>query len=270
MVRSLFISVLAALILIAPTPGRAQQLGRVLRILTYNIHHGEGTDGKVDLERIAKIIQAGKPDLVALQEVDQGTKRSGGVDQVARLAELTGMHGTFGKAMDFQGGAYGVAMLSRWPLQEPRVHPLPSPAGVEPRVLLEAGVNMRGDAQAMRFFVTHVDHKSDPTHRAEQVAKIRELLSPASSPTVPAVLAGDLNATPKSEVVKSLLADWTDSAAEESFLTCPSHAPRVKIDYVLYRPATAWRAAETRAIAEAIASDHLPVIAVLELKQAPP
>jgi endonuclease/exonuclease/phosphatase family metal-dependent hydrolase len=266
MVRSLFISVLAALILITPMAGGAQVPGRVLRVLTYNIHHGEGTDGKIDLERIAKIIQAEKPDLVALQEVDQRTKRSGGVDQAGRLAELTGMHGTFGKAMDFQGGAYGVATLSRWPLQDPRVHPLPAPAGVEPRVLLEVGVNLHGDAQAMRFFVTHVDHKSDPAHRAEQVAKIRELVSPASSPAVPAVLAGDLNATPKSEVIKRLLADWTDSAAEETFLTCPSHAPRVKIDYVLFRPATAWRATETRAIAEPVASDHLPVIAVLEFR----
>ena len=83
----------------------------IVRALTYNIHHGEGTDGRLDLSRLAAIISSAAPDLVALQEVDLGTARAGGVDQLAELGRLTGMHPVFGKAMDYQGGAYGVGVL---------------------------------------------------------------------------------------------------------------------------------------------------------------
>src|SRR5688572_8882435 len=93
----------------APVPG-------TLRVLTYNIHHGEGTDGVFDLARIAEVIKSARADLVALQEVDQGTDRAGGVNQLDELARLTGMHAEFGKAMDYMNGGYGVAVLSRWPL----------------------------------------------------------------------------------------------------------------------------------------------------------
>ncbi len=264
MLRSTFVLILAALAFVALT-GSAQEPSRTLRVLTYNIHHAEGTDGKLDVERIAKVIQSAKPDLVALQEVDQATKRSGSVDQLARLAELTGMHSAYGRAMEFQGGGYGVGMLSRWPLQNVRVHPLPSPTGVEPRAILEATVALGEDGRKLQFLVTHVDHKADPAHRAQQVARIRERFPVTAEDALPAILAGDLNATPESEVIKSLLADWTDSATGKIFLTCPTNPPRVKIDYVLYRPAPAWRVLETQALEEPTASDHLPVLAILRL-----
>ena len=69
---------------------RGQQPPR-LRVLTYNIHHGEGTDGKFDYERLARVINGLKPDVAALQEVDRNTRRANGVDQAALLAKLTGM-----------------------------------------------------------------------------------------------------------------------------------------------------------------------------------
>src|SRR4051812_5905020 len=72
-----------------------------IRVMTYNTHHGEGTDRKLDLPRIARIISDSKADLVALQEVDSMTKRTNGVDQTAEYAKLTGLHGVFGKAMDY-------------------------------------------------------------------------------------------------------------------------------------------------------------------------
>ena len=79
-----------------------------VRVMSYNIHHGEGTDGAFDYERIAAVVNAWKPDLVALQEVDVGTRRARGVDQAARLAVLTGLH-----------HAYGAAMASHYNLREP-------------------------------------------------------------------------------------------------------------------------------------------------------
>ena len=78
-----------------------------LRVLSYNLHHGEGDDGKLDLPRLAAVITASGADLVALQEVDQKTTRTGGVDQAAELARLTGLRFRYGKALDYQGGAYG-------------------------------------------------------------------------------------------------------------------------------------------------------------------
>src|SRR5436190_5201783 len=72
-----------------------------LRVLTYNIHHGEGTDGRVDLSRLAEVVSAVDPDLVALQEVDEGTERVNGVNELAELARLTHMHPAFGKAMNY-------------------------------------------------------------------------------------------------------------------------------------------------------------------------
>ncbi|HET6406971.1 MAG TPA: endonuclease/exonuclease/phosphatase family protein, partial [Chthoniobacteraceae bacterium] len=155
--------------------GRADDQLRTVRVLTYNIHHGEGTDGNFDLDRIARVIRAASPDLVALQEVDQKTKRSGGIDQLQKLAELTGLHPAYGRAMDYQGGAYGVAMLSRWPLKESRTHSLPSDPGVEPRVVLSAELTIGETGSNVHFLVTHVDHRADPTQRTMQLAKLREI-----------------------------------------------------------------------------------------------
>lgn len=76
-----------------------------LRVLCWNIHHGAGTDGRIDIERIAAVIRGTKPDVVAFQEVGHGRTRSGRVAQAAEPARLTGMAGHLGKAMDFQGGA---------------------------------------------------------------------------------------------------------------------------------------------------------------------
>ena len=104
-----------------------------LRVLTYTLHHGEGVDGKLDLVRLARVITAARADVVALQEVDQKTTRTGGVDQAAELARLTGLHFAYGKAMDYQGGAYGQALLSRWPLAVGRLHRAPAPQPREGR-----------------------------------------------------------------------------------------------------------------------------------------
>ena len=93
-----------------------------LRILAYNIHHGAGNDEKLDLERIARLVHSLDPDLVALQEVDDRTERTGRVDQAAELGRLTGMAWAFGSFMDYEGGRYGMAVLSALPFAESRNH----------------------------------------------------------------------------------------------------------------------------------------------------
>src|SRR5207237_2406293 len=96
-----------------------------LTVMTYNLHHCEGIDKNLDVERIARVIVSVKPDLVALQEVDRNTNRTGHVDQAALLAKLTKMHGFFGKAMDYDGGEYGDAVLSRFDVKDSRIVALP-------------------------------------------------------------------------------------------------------------------------------------------------
>ncbi len=90
-----------------------------IRVLCYNIHHGEGIDRELDLQRIARVIQSVSPDVVALQEVDRKTARTGRVDQPAELARLLKMTVVFEKNIDFQGGQYGNAVLSKWPVVMP-------------------------------------------------------------------------------------------------------------------------------------------------------
>ena len=81
--------------------------------MTYNIHVGVGMDKKLDLQRIADVINKERPDLVGLQEVDRGVKRTEGKDEIVELAAMTRMDYAFAHNLDYQGGQYGVAILSR-------------------------------------------------------------------------------------------------------------------------------------------------------------
>ena len=100
-----------------------------INVVSYNIKHGAGMDGRLDLSRSANVLEALKPDLVALQEIDNTCTRSGGKNQAAELGKALGMHHAFGKFMDFQGGEYGLAVLSRYPILKTVRHTsyLPAP-----------------------------------------------------------------------------------------------------------------------------------------------
>ncbi|MCA9160258.1 MAG: endonuclease/exonuclease/phosphatase family protein, partial [Planctomycetales bacterium] len=102
-------------------------------VLSYNIHHAEGVDGRLDLDRIAAVIRRSQADLVSLQEVDQCVTRSERVDQPRELAKRLGMHVVFGANIDLQGGEYGNAVLSRYPIKFNKNHLLPNVGGGEQR-----------------------------------------------------------------------------------------------------------------------------------------
>lgn len=212
--------VLAVAIIVAPNAFAAEPLA--LRVLTYNIHHAEGTDGKLDLDRIAAIITAQKPDLVAVQEVDKNTKRTGGVDQAAELGKRTGLHVAFGKAIDLQGGEYGQAVLSRFPIRSVTTHPLPGKPGQETRIVVEVVVESPGRS-AVTLLATHFQH-DDADTRTLQAAKVNELFGKLERPMI---LAGDLNATPDSDSMKALAKLWVYATPpDQGLVTIPSNAPR--------------------------------------------
>lgn len=239
-----------------------------IAVLSYNIHHGEGTDGKLELERIAAIIRAADADLVALQEVDRFTRRSGLVNQAQELACRTGMQYFFGRTIDYQGGMYGNAVLARLPVNGFANRALPFTPGREPRGVIQLHVYSgpsETDNTIFRFFATHLD-----VSEADRLKAVPALLEfTAEEPDMPSLLAGDLNALPDSAPVKLLAEAWQVAGAGEHLPTYPSSAPARQIDYILYRPASRWRVLEVKVLEEALASDHRPILAVLELLPAP-
>lgn len=232
-----------------------------LRVLTYNIHHGEGTDRKLDLERIAKMILSAEPDLVALQEVDQKVKRTGGIDQPAELARLTDLRVVFGGNINLEGGRYGNAVLSRLPIKAHQNHALPSRNDGEQRGVLAVELELPGDRE-LQLLATHLDHRPDDAERLASATAINDLV--AKMPDRPAILAGDLNAVPDSQVLQRLLATWTNTT-DKPLATIPVGRPARQIDFVLVRPAARWKIVETKVLNEAVASDHRALLTVIEL-----
>lgn len=226
--------------------------GGSLRVLTYNTHHGEGVDGKLDLGRIAAVMTGSGADVVAVQEVDVATGRTGRVDQAAEYRRLTGLEGRFGKAIDFQGGAYGQMLLSRWPISDFAVHRLPNPRGREQRIAVSARIQPPG-RPAFRFVGVHLDATRDDSDRGLQV---ESLLSTFGSLAEPVVLAGDFNDTPESRVMRRALGRWSDASAASPQPTIPAEKPGSRIDFVLFTPLPGWSVRSSRVMPEAVASDH--------------
>ena len=234
------------LLLLAAAPLQAGEL----RVLSWNLHHGVGEDGKLDLERIAARIREQKPDVVVLQEVDNKCRRSKSVDQAAELAKLTGLTGAFGKAMDHDGGEYGQAILSKHPLGETTVHRLPGDG--EPRIAFEAVVKI--ESQPLRLVSVHLDHQQDARRLKQAETLVKEL----SATKEPLVLAGDFNDVPDSPVMKVFGEALTAVAKGGEKLTCPAAEPKVEIDHFFLRGLKA--ASPVTVLPEAAASDHRPLV----------
>jgi endonuclease/exonuclease/phosphatase family metal-dependent hydrolase len=241
-----------------------------LTVVTYNIHHAAGMDEKIDVERIARVIRDARPDLVALQEVDAGTKRASGAVQAEQLGRLLNMHHAYGPAMDFGGGKYGNAILSRHEIVSTQVVALPHKPGDqrEPRAALAATVSLPDGGGEIVFVSTHLDHTRASPDRLEQARAINEQLGDVRPP---AILAGDFNCQPGSPPMAELANVWTlvsdaggGGGPSPSF---PSTRPQISIDHVLVKPRERWRAIEARVIDEPMASDHRPVVVKLELKR---
>lgn len=244
-------------------PRQAEEYGgATLRVLAYNIKHGEGMDGAVDLERAAAVISALDPDVVALQEVDSAVERTNRLDQATVLAEVTGMHSAFGGFFDYQGGRYGMALLSRYPLQSVENHRLPD--GAEPRTALAVRIDPEEDGDEIIVVGIHLYATAE-----ERSAQADCLLEIFRDVTTPIILAGDFNSTPDSEVMASFRLDsWFIPDKGEDHLTFPSDAPEREIDYILYRPAERFEIVRVDVIDEPLASDHRPVFMELRLADA--
>ncbi len=238
-----------------------------LRVLTYNIHHGEGTDGIFDLSRQAAIISGANPDLVALQEVDDGTERAGGKRQLEELGRLTGLHPTFGRAIDFESGRYGVGILTRWAPVGVTNRALPGTTDREARTALTVTVPPAARGPRINFTSTHFDQGRDESGRILQATAINERL--IGNDSTVSILAGDFNSAADSSVMQTLRVAWTLALPVDQATTGPSGRPSFRVDHVLVRPASRWRVVESRVVDAPLASDHRPVLVVLELLPVP-
>ena len=232
-----------------------------LRILSYNIHHAEGVDGKLDVPRIAQVILSVDPDLVALQEVDKNTIRTGKVNQDIELSRLTKMNSVFGSNITFQGGQYGNAILSKFSIIKNKNFLLPNVDSGEQRGLLQSRIQISNKENVL-FFSTHLDHRRSDTERLASAKAINQIISLDNKS--PAILAGDFNDVPDSPTLKELGKVWLRTN-KKILRTIPASKPSRQIDYIFVQPKERWKIIESQILDEDIASDHRAIFSIIEL-----
>jgi endonuclease/exonuclease/phosphatase family metal-dependent hydrolase len=239
---------------------------RVIRVLVYNIHAGKDAKGVDNLERVGALVRETGADIALLQEVDRGTRRSGNVDQVARFAELTGLHTAFGKTLDYDGGKYGIAILSRWPFVADTLIHLPieppqlrSGVSYEPRGAHRVVIAMPGTR--LTVINTHLDASREDNYRRQEARTIAALVASARAAGEQVLTGGDFNSEPASEVQVQLrgagLRDaWTECGRGPE-LTYPADSAVKRIDYLFL---TASMRCNTGEVLANQSSDHRAVL----------
>lgn len=267
-----FVLALAALLAGCATVVPAPPAERTVTVLVYNIRAGKDLAGAENLPRVAELVRGTGADLVLLQEVDRNTQRSGPADQPAVLARLTGYSVAFGRTIGFQGGDYGVALLSRWPIRRDTLIPLlvTAPPGRttenrEQRGVLVAVVDAPGGPLAV--LNTHLDHTGDDVWRMQEIATVLQVSRTAVEPGMPVLIGGDLNARPESAVHEQLrgagFRDAWEGCGAGDAMTFPASAPDRRIDYLYANGGT--RCESARVLA-GDASDHRPLVFRLRLR----
>jgi endonuclease/exonuclease/phosphatase family metal-dependent hydrolase len=272
MTRTFLLSTaLALLATCAPSWTASAPEPHPLRVLVYNMHAGKDASGADNLPRVAEVVRKTEADLVLLQEVDRLTERSGRVDQIAELARLIGMHAAFGKTLDYQGGEYGIALFSRWPIAEDTLIHLPvdppqlrAGGSREPRgVLLGRIAAPGGPLYALN---THLDPSREDSYRRQEAAALLEVAGRLRATGASVLLGGDLNATPESAVIGMLRgAGWRDAwevCGRGEGLTYPAREPVKRIDYLFLPPGAECESAE---VVGGKVSDHRGVVFVVRV-----
>ena len=235
----------------------------ILRVMSYNIHHGEGLDQRLDLERIAKVITDARADIVGLQEVDRGCERTQKRDLPAELAQLTGMRAVFEKNIPYQGGEYGNAVLTKFPVKRSKNTHYQMLRPGEQRGVLQLVLDVHG--REVLFMNTHIDYRPDDAERVMNADELKQIVAAAGS--LPVILVGDFNTLPASrthERVKAFLTDSWEVVGKGDGFTCPVRTPAKRIDYIWISKATVGPL--KMEVLRTEASDHLPIIAELTLK----
>ena len=235
---------------------------QTLRVMTYNIHVGVGMDKKLDLPRVASVINAQHPDLVGLQEVDRGVTRTQRIDEIAELAKLTRMDYAFAFNLRYQGGQYGVAILSRLPIMATDHRLYQNTREAERRGFIRAEVIVNG--HVLNFVTTHLDYQYDDGRLFEA----QQLLDGLKNVSETLIVVGDFNDVPTGgayQLMREHFDDaWADARLTDPGYSYPADKPAKRIDYILFRKGDRIRAKKAW-IVSTLASDHVPVVAELEI-----
>ena len=242
--------------------------GQSLRVMTYNIYGARATSpaNAADLDAIAEVIRRQNPDFVTLNEVDVFTNRTGkDVHQARDLAEKLGMEWHFSKAIDRDGGEYGDAVLSKYPILEKRSYRLPCAAEQPGEDRSLCVIRVQIDGKDLYVASTHLDHLSGDDSRLVQATEIRRIRDTELEGDL--ILCGDLNAIPSSNVIATMTSFLTNTGPIDQY-TFPSDDPSRKIDYIMYAPIEHFGVQNCQVVSRGDqqvggvdASDHRPVIA---------
>lgn len=227
------------------------QAQNTLKLMTYNIKNANGMDDVCNFQRIANVINNASPDVVAIQEVDSMTKRSGQKYVLGEIAGRTQMHAYFAPAIDFDGGKYGIGLLTR---QVPvRLQTIPLPGREEERALVLA------EFEDYIYCCTHMSLTEED--RMESLKIVKSFTTPYKKPLF---LAGDMNAEPESDFIKELQKDFQLLSNPKQH-TYPAPEPKETIDYIaaLKSNANGFALISAQVLNEPVASDHRPILVEL-------
>lgn len=250
-----------------------------LKIATYNIGKNEASSDVSDFTALNSAIKKIDADIIAVPEVDNKTQRSQKIDQLKTIADANKMYYAFGKALDFDGGEYGLGLLSRYKILHSQVVKLPS-GDAEQRVVLLAQVDVPGFDSAPVIMVTHLDWQKDPAVRTEQARYLLDLsIGDAKSDfkdisSSVKILAGDFNSTRDEQPVKEIRYFFNEVTKEGTDTrSWPAVNPAIDIDHIFTFRGQKWNVTNVEVphnspeFEWSAASDHLPVIAELELTE---
>lgn len=226
-----------------------------LRIMSYNIRNCRGLDNIYDIQRTADVIRNSDADIIAIQEVDSVTRRSKGVDIADTLAILCKMHAYYSTAIEYDGGKYGVAILSR--KKAIATYRAALPGREEKRTILIA------EYPELTFACTHLSLNEE-----DRMASLEIIDSIAKECKKPFIIAGDLNDNPQSPFIKELSRNWKIIAPNEE-PTFPADKPSVTIDYIaaIKECERDIESVDSKVIEEATVSDHRPIVTTIITKQ---
>lgn len=239
-----------------------------LKVLTYNIHHANPPSKTVagakvdviDIDAIVGAIKKENPDVIAMQELDKFVPRSGNIDEAKIIAEKLGMSYKFFKSIDYNGGEYGIAIFSKYELQNPKQLILPkTDPKVETRSL--AYTDMLVNGEKLTFACTHLD----VTGEASRVLQVKAIVKELEGISHPIILCGDLNSSEGSESISLLLQSFKNSCEGNCGFTVPAVNPKRNIDFIVTRN-VGWPITEYHVVTESYASDHRPVTATFKLR----
>lgn len=254
-------------LILSPNPGSPRAATPLkkqgLRVMSYNIHVGVGMDKKLDLQRIADVINGQHPDLVGLQEVDRGVKRTEGKDEIAELAKLTSMQFAYAHNLDYQGGQYGVAILSRFPIRSTDHRKYENLREAERRGVIRAEVDVNG--RTVNCVTTHLDYQ----YEDGRIFEAEQLLKFLDGVKGPIIIAGDFNDEPSGGAYKLMAVNfsdaWIDGKNKDAGFSYPADKVAKRIDYIFMRRSDRTRVKQAWTV-ETLASDHIPVVVDLELR----